>query len=109
MESSVHFGPLRLIIKLKPKKTLHTNWLDFQVVTTTKTIREVQYLGPDGQPLDYVPNAAAIAGPPGTGSNYDQVWLPNETLLVFYSKDRCFDGVLRPAQCAPSMPQLTVS
>ena len=24
-------------------------------------------------------------------------------------KDRCFDGVLRPAQCAPSMPQLTMS
>jgi len=25
------------------------------VTTTTKTIREVQYLGPDGQPLDFIP------------------------------------------------------
>merc|ERR1719270_1973343 len=25
------------------------------VTTTTKTIREVQYIGPDGQPLDYIP------------------------------------------------------
>ena len=34
------------------------------MTTTTKTIREIQYLGPDGQPLDYVPNAA---NPPGSG------------------------------------------
>ena len=27
----------------------------FQVTTTTKTIREVQYIGPDGQPIDYIP------------------------------------------------------
>ena len=27
------------------------------VTTTTKTIREVQYIGPDGQPLDFVPGA----------------------------------------------------
>ena len=26
-----------------------------QVTTTTKTIREIQYLGPDGQPLEFVP------------------------------------------------------
>ena len=25
------------------------------MTTTTKTIREVQYIGPDGQPLDYIP------------------------------------------------------
>lgn len=25
------------------------------VTTTTKTIREVQYIGPDGQPIDYIP------------------------------------------------------
>ncbi len=30
-----------------------------QVTTTTKTIREIQYLGPDGQLLDYVPNLAS--------------------------------------------------
>ena len=29
-------------------------WL-FQVTTTTKTIREVQYIGPDGQPIDFIP------------------------------------------------------
>ena len=29
-----------------------------QVTTTTKTIREIQYLGPDGQPLEFVPGAA---------------------------------------------------
>ena len=29
--------------------------LIFQVTTTTKTIREVQYIGPDGQPIDFVP------------------------------------------------------
>ena len=32
------------------------------MTTTTKTIREIQYLGPDGQPLDYVPNAANAPG-----------------------------------------------
>lgn len=31
--------------------------LYFQVTTTTKTIREIQYIGPDGQPLDYVPTS----------------------------------------------------
>ena len=30
--------------------------LMLQVTTTTKTIREVQYIGPDGQPLDYIPD-----------------------------------------------------
>ena len=25
------------------------------MTTTTKTIREVQYIGPDGQPIDYIP------------------------------------------------------
>ena len=30
------------------------------MTTTTKTIREVQYLGPDGQPLDFIPSN----GPP---------------------------------------------
>lgn len=25
------------------------------MTTTTKTIREVQYIGPDGQPIDFVP------------------------------------------------------
>ena len=32
------------------------------MTTTTKTIREIQYLGPDGQPLDYVPNTANTTG-----------------------------------------------
>ena len=27
----------------------------FQVTTTTKTIREVQYIGPDGLPIDFIP------------------------------------------------------
>ena len=31
----------------------------FQVTTTTKTIREIQYLGPDGQPLEFVPGGPA--------------------------------------------------
>ena len=35
--------------------------LDLQVTTTTKTIREIQYIGPDGQPLDYVPSGAGQA------------------------------------------------
>ena len=35
--------------------------LDWQVTTTTKTIREIQYIGPDGQPLDYVPSGAGQA------------------------------------------------
>ena len=26
------------------------------MTTTTKTIREVQYIGPDGQPLDFIPD-----------------------------------------------------
>ena len=33
----------------------------FQVTTTTKTIREIQYIGPDGQPLDYVPTSTGQA------------------------------------------------
>ena len=58
----------------------------FQVTTTTKTIREIQYLGPDGQPLDYVPNAANAPtgnGPPQVhprlhgGQNYEQMGDPN--------------------------------
>ncbi len=28
----------------------------FQVTTTTRTIKEVTYLGPDGQPIDYLPS-----------------------------------------------------
>eukprot|EP00095_Tigriopus_kingsejongensis_P008550 maker-scaffold989_size72935-snap-gene-0.8 protein:Tk08550 transcript:maker-scaffold989_size72935-snap-gene-0.8-mRNA-1 annotation:"catenin delta-2" len=35
-----------------------------QVTTTTKTIREVQYLGPDGQPIEFVPSSSAGAPPP---------------------------------------------
>ena len=27
-----------------------------QVTTTTRTIKEVTYLGPDGQPIDYLPS-----------------------------------------------------
>ena len=58
----------------------------FKVTTTTKTIREIQYLGPDGQPLDYVPNAANAPtgnGPPQVhprlhgGQNYEQMGDPN--------------------------------
>ena len=33
------------------------------MTTTTKTIREIQYLGPDGQLLEYVPNMAASGHP----------------------------------------------
>ena len=33
----------------------------FQVTTTTKTIREIQYIGPDGQPLEYVPTSGTSA------------------------------------------------
>lgn len=32
-----------------------------QVTTTTKTIREIQYIGPDGQPLEYVPTSTSAA------------------------------------------------
>merc|ERR1740129_2497953 len=32
-----------------------------QVTTTTKTIREIQYIGPDGQPLEYVPTSGTSA------------------------------------------------
>ena len=32
------------------------------MTTTTKTIREIQYIGPDGQPLEYVPTSTS-AGP----------------------------------------------
>ena len=32
------------------------------VTTTTKTIREVQYIGPDGQPLDFIPGEHEGAG-----------------------------------------------
>ena len=35
----------------------------FQVTTTTKTIREVQYIGPDGLPIDFIP------GQEGNGYN----------------------------------------
>ena len=51
------------------------------MTTTTKTIREIQYLGPDGQPLEYVPNSANPNGngPPQVhprlhgNQNYDQL------------------------------------
>ena len=55
------------------------------MTTTTKTIREIQYLGPDGQPLDYVPNAANApgnGGPPQVhprlhgNQNYEQMGDP---------------------------------
>ena len=54
------------------------------MTTTTKTIREIQYLGPDGQPLDYVPNAANNTGngPPQVhprlhgNQNYEQMGDP---------------------------------
>ena len=46
-------------------KSYYFHWikikLDLQVTTTTKTIREIQYIGPDGQPLDYVPSGAGQA------------------------------------------------
>ena len=35
--------------------------IHFQVTTTTKTIREIQYIGPDGQPLEYVPTSGTSA------------------------------------------------
>ena len=35
------------------------------MTTTTKTIREIQYLGPDGQPIDFVPGV----GGDGVGGN----------------------------------------
>lgn len=37
------------------------------MTTTTKTIREIQYLGPDGQPIDFVPGGgdAGNGVPPG--------------------------------------------
>ena len=31
------------------------------MTTTTKTIREIQYIGPDGQPLEYVPTSTSAA------------------------------------------------
>lgn len=49
------------------------------MTTTTKTIREIQYLGPDGQLLEYLPNMSAhpTAAPRGltnTGlQNYEQI------------------------------------
>ena len=33
------------------------------MTTTTKTIREIQYIGPDGQPLEYVPTSTSAALP----------------------------------------------
>jgi hypothetical protein len=42
------------------------------VTTTTKTIREIQYLGPDGQLLEYVPNMAAHPLPAPRGVNLPQ-------------------------------------
>lgn len=36
----------------------------FQVTTTTKTIREIQYLGPDGQPIEFVPSSSSGGPPP---------------------------------------------
>ena len=51
----------------------------FQVTTTTKTIREIQYLGPDGQPLEFVPggadpysNGPTNGGYPGGGGGHPQ-------------------------------------
>ncbi|XP_059090371.1 catenin delta-2-like isoform X2 [Tigriopus californicus] len=35
-----------------------------QVTTTTKTIREIQYLGPDGQPIEFVPSSSSGGPPP---------------------------------------------
>ena len=49
----------------------------FQVTTTTKTIREVQYLGPDGQPLDLsqgpppVHPRLSTSSAPGHPQNYE--------------------------------------
>jgi hypothetical protein len=47
------------------------------VTTTTKTIREIQYLGPDGQLLDYVPNLASQPSPAprglGHAQNYEHI------------------------------------
>ena len=53
-----------------------------QVTTTTKTIREVQYIGPDGQPLDYIPGQDNGGGytfdTPGMADyqNYGQMYPP---------------------------------
>ena len=33
-----------------------------QVTTTTKTIREVQYIGPDGLPIDFLPGQEGYTG-----------------------------------------------
>ena len=35
--------------------------IHFQVTATTKTIRKIQYIGPDGQPLEYVPTSGTSA------------------------------------------------
>ena len=41
------------------------------MTTTTKTIREVQYIGPDGQPIDYIPDNGQFAyDPHGHISDY---------------------------------------
>ena len=43
------------------------------MTTTTKTIREIQYLGPDGQPLEFVPGGPADQysnGPTNGGGAY---------------------------------------
>ncbi len=64
------------------------------MTTTTKTIREIQYIGPDGQPLDYVPHGGQGGAPPPTqprlssssavsGGNYEP--LNNQVPAVGYA------------------------
>lgn len=55
---SLHFP---IMLQFKSYFHLIKIKLDLQVTTTTKTIREIQYIGPDGQPLDYVPSGAGQA------------------------------------------------
>ena len=55
--SSMESGPT-LISRTQKQHTTQ------QVTTTTKTIREIQYIGPDGQPLEYVPTTTSSGGYP---------------------------------------------
>ena len=51
-----HTGESTLVTRTQKQHVTHN------VTTTTKTIREVQYIGPDGQPLDFMPGEHEAAG-----------------------------------------------
>ena len=74
----------------------------FQVTTTTKTIREIQYIGPDGQPLEYVPTSTTATGQPRLSTTgYDPNSYPQLENRGYYGQQ----GPGPPPQ-APGQPPL---